>query len=162
MKIHDMMRLATVRRWGIVATLREQSVAEHTFNVVMISRAICSYMEWDDTEVIKCALDHDLDEAIIGDIPTPTKRRLGCSNILGEESERKEYTSLAHAIVKCADFLEAIHFLSECAYTLHGSQVLGYLSDNFDEYLDSIRDSKLLVAAVVQVRNDLNSSDFII
>ena len=73
MEINEIMLAQQVGRWNIVRATKNQSVAEHMYNVCMIARAICSRLKIDDTMVMKAALEHDLDEVFTGDIPHPAK-----------------------------------------------------------------------------------------
>ena len=92
----ETLRLANVRRWGIVEMSRQQSVAEHTCNVMLIALNIAETyneiivadkLDGNNTckpinekqmaALMKACLTHDLPEIYSGDIPTPTKRAIG-------------------------------------------------------------------------------------
>ena len=45
MKLSETLRAGHVHRWNIVATIREQSIAEHMWNVTMIATTISRVME---------------------------------------------------------------------------------------------------------------------
>lgn len=73
--------LAHVPRWSIVPTIRQQSVAEHSFFVSLYVAELmhehCS--SWSDTkklDVLRMALMHDTAEARMSDIPGPVKRAI--------------------------------------------------------------------------------------
>jgi 5'-deoxynucleotidase len=86
--LKDMMRTGQVHRWQIVRTLREQTLAEHSYMVAMITihlrEEIEPYINSDDlsrldrcaVQLVKYALRHDLAEVMVGDMPTPVKVRL--------------------------------------------------------------------------------------
>jgi 5'-deoxynucleotidase len=121
--LDDIMRMSVIRRWAIIDMARDQSVAEHSYNVAMICLAIlngplCGYFIGDDRfEVVMWALCHDLPEIDSGDIPTPMKSWLK-SDI--EEMETVKYRDWTHekssipelmrCLVKVADSIDAIIF----------------------------------------------------
>lgn len=136
------LRLTEVKRWGIVATAREQSVAEHSFRVQMLAIAIYDYMENgtphnadDRSAIVSYALMHDMHEIMSGDINTlfkrateaqypdsyratigaMSKRREGPRDMLNHADavERAVKGSVVEAIVKIADLLEAILFITD-------------------------------------------------
>ena len=117
MGLVDLLRAQSVKRWTIVHTSKNQSLAEHSFNVCMIARAVCKHMSMDDTNVIKGALVHDLDEIRTGDIPTPFKKAALTQGIdLNAVYTRVTDRSLSHVeqrIIKFADTLEAYWFITE-------------------------------------------------
>ena len=159
MKINNIMRAAWVKRWGIVRTMREQNIAEHSFTVAMISEELCKRVGWEfdeggsmhgirGLEVLRWALWHDMAEVFTGDIPTPTKLKLKESDpelLQKIEDEfapdiaalRKNTNRLWIEIVKVADYLEAIAFLereggnqeAEDVKTLLRKQLIEYISD---------------------------------
>lgn len=174
MNIQDIMRLSHVKRWHIVHTTREQSVAEHTFNVTMIAREIATRMDWTDLipEVTTMALHHDTHEAILGDIPTPTKRRLAgmgvgaqvdklqreCDHITPEDADVGE---LAEIIVGIADIIEAMWFLNNHAMGRHADVVSEKIRAIFAAKMDELLPVGLR-PVVHGVINDLEDGDFVI
>lgn len=138
LKINDILRAQYVKRWHICATLTSQSLAEHTFNTVMIARAIAKEVKEDDYEIIKGALLHDLDEIVNGDIPSTTKRRFNESGIdlsiaYARHTGRK-LTRRQVQIVKNADFIEAIWFMYHNSFTAHGQACLDDVRDHWYAY----------------------------
>lgn len=128
----DMLRLDAVKRWGIVRVSREQSVAEHTFNVQAIALAIWQSVHeqklretraGDIADLLLYALTHDLPESITGDINSRMKRLLPDEVMPDIERQlfpalvlaQHEASSLAKEIVKAADVIEAVRYL-----ILHG------------------------------------------
>lgn len=143
LEIQDILRAQEVHRWNIVATIRNQSLAEHTFNVVFIARAICKEMNHPDDAVIKLALEHDLDEIVTGDIPTPTKdrmRQLGFNPDDVHGGEVKSRGGIAKAIVKAADMIEASWFIEQNAITRHAQEVKQYMMARTRDHLDIMCD----------------------
>ena len=62
---------ADVKRYHCKRTLREQTVGQHTFGVLMLLRVV-----WPGARpnVIWAAMKHDLPELFTGDVPAPIKR----------------------------------------------------------------------------------------
>lgn len=123
----QVMKLSSIKRWQIIEMSKEQSVAEHSYNVTMISIALIngmdlrnpSYIEKTSIrqEVIGWGLCHDLTELFTGDIPSPIKSRLKCpidnleANLFPMWSrENGNLTHLARGIIKIADYMDAIQF----------------------------------------------------
>lgn len=131
LKLRDILRAQNVKRWIIVNTSRNQSLADHTFNVIAITRELCRKLGVEDANCIKYAFDHDLDEILTGDIPTPAKKRLGIDSGYSGKS-KNECSDFEVAIVKMADVIEAILFVEENGVGQHASEVMGYLRDKFD------------------------------
>lgn len=132
MGIQNLLRAQSVKRWTIVQTVKDQSLAEHTFNVTMIARAICKELRHDDAEVTKAALAHDLDEIFTGDIPTPFKtaaREKGVElNDIYEKVTNRKLSDLDSRIVKIADIVEAYWFIREFGVGRHANEVTTKLS----------------------------------
>lgn len=78
-----------VSRWSIVRTLMPQSIAEHSWFVVMYANDICHIFGLEDhiqLAVMKYAAWHDVvDEIFTGDLPGPNKRAL--FDAMGPEAE---------------------------------------------------------------------------
>lgn len=116
LSLTEILRAQNVNRWNLIATTREQSIAEHTFNVTMIARAICKSLKIDDNLMTKAAIEHDLDEVITGDIPSPTKAlarqmEMDLGKIEGVKKNCDRLQPLDKSILKFADLLESVHFL---------------------------------------------------
>lgn len=100
-------RLSIVPRWTVVQTIRKQNVAEHSFQVAQICRALLDMLDVRQpaqlASVLERALDHDMEEAITGDIPSPCKDG---QPVAGPFEP-------ADCLVKLADDLEALAFVYE-------------------------------------------------
>lgn len=74
-----MSRLKHIGRWGLMRSVLPENVAEHTFQVAIISHALClmhnesASQPVSELDVVLCALYHETAEAITGDLPTPIK-----------------------------------------------------------------------------------------
>ena len=109
---HPELRAGIVPRWAIIKTSKAQSVAEHSYNVAMITKIILSDFittPLDDNEIIVTALGHDFHEIYTGDIPTPAKMR----------KTDAEAMPIEKMIIKLADCIESYAFIKRnCADSL--------------------------------------------
>lgn len=119
--------LSDVKRWGIVRTLRQQSVAEHSFWVALWVPRLLRVAGVTDPRVLLAAVEyslvHDMDEVASGDIATPFKSRLSKSDLecalrpfaLSAEPLLTGMTesTMIKAAVKLIDTFEACAFLAE-------------------------------------------------
>lgn len=166
MKINDILRASGVTRWHIVRTVRPQSLAEHTFDVVMIARAIAKIGGYDDGEIIKAALLHDLDEIVTGDIPTPTKSRARDNgwnlNELYKGITGRELSSDESLIIKLADKMADLHWLWLHALGPHSNRVYEIMADEFNQYVrtDAVPDN--IREATLDVQMQMLSEEFVI
>lgn len=137
MELIDRLRMAQVKRYPISHTNRDQSVAEHSFGVLLIVMELTKDLR--DREMAQAALEyaivHDAEEVFTGDIPSSFKRVLrqhapNVSTLLdGHHSYVPEEVK---AIVKLADYLEAIYFLREFGGSrLSQTVVLRDITTNF-------------------------------
>lgn len=88
------------RRYHTWPVLRQQNVAEHSFHVAMLCAWLCKQHGFEPSQrLLMAALTHDLAEHQMGDIPSPTKRRLPD---YGETTFRKAWGDLEQALRKDA------------------------------------------------------------
>lgn len=133
MNIADILRAQHINRWTIVNVSRPQSIAEHTFNVMAIAGKIAESLFCLDensaavTSVTSAAFKHDLDEIFTGDIPTPAKEKLGMST--------DHHGSDVAEIVKAADILEALLYITDHGIGRHADQVKEYLEEKLLGFL---------------------------
>ena len=123
MIVHKFDRnLADIRRWGIVRTVREQSVAEHSFFVALwVPRLLAAAGYGGDKallfDAMAYALEHDKDEVVSGDSPTPFKKRLPEGVFQDAVAtfglSPPEPKPLIKAAVKVLDLFEAAMFVAE-------------------------------------------------
>lgn len=116
--IHELMRLGHVRRWHIVATSREQTVADHTARVLLLMEHICGIMKVEPgVNMYRLALWHDVPEIIRGDPPTPTKPHMmkdwdrGISKV-HDYLQADMLGASGATIVKFADLMESWDWIS--------------------------------------------------
>jgi len=145
MNIEKFLRAAEVQRWHTVHATKTQTVAEHQWNVWVIARAIYDMLfpiphNSDESALVSTlALTHDVHEIVVGDIPSTGKDLMSITeeNALEEYEHRVMRTqfginpaanrgTLAEAIVKLADRVEAAHFARKYVTTpgVRGSTTL--------------------------------------
>ena len=127
------LRASHIYRWQIVDTVRDQSIAEHMYNVWAISYelfgaltdglGIEELLAVNRRALSDHALTHDLEEVVTGDVPSPMKSALrGTYEFKKVEDEAKAQMgdgfpgpalkgTLAEAVVKLADLIDAYRFL---------------------------------------------------
>lgn len=122
-----------VKRYPICYTNREQSVAEHSYNVLLIARDLAGAAKDQDIldAVTDYAIEHDEEEVFTGDIPSSFKRELRehCPDVIPLLDGKKRWPAEVKAIVKLADLLEAIYYLREFG----GSRLSGAIADDIEE-----------------------------
>lgn len=147
-------RLSIVPRWSIIPTIRQQNVAEHSFQVAVLTRYLVSFHAESSSRVFfsEClieALGHDMEEAVEGDMPGGPVKKKDFEALTKEKGQ-------VWAVVKMADMLEAYLFLEE-ERALGNAQVkpitLGYHQD-IDRLLPCI-DWVLPPSRMTQVIGDL-------
>ncbi|MHA2047659.1 MAG: YfbR-like 5'-deoxynucleotidase [Candidatus Thorarchaeota archaeon] len=164
MKINDILRASGVTRWHIVRTVRPQSLAEHTFDVTMIARAIAKIAGYEDYEITKAALLHDLDEIVTGDIPTPTKEKARDNgwelNDLYKSITGRELSGDETLIIQLADKMADLHWLWLHALGPHANRVYEIMADNFNNYVRSESIPDNIREATLEVQVQMLSEEF--
>ena len=148
MNIRDKLLLQEVKRYPISYVNRDQSVAEHSFNVLLLAMYLIEQEGDKDLEaaVMQYAIYHDIDEIETGDIPSPFKRRLRmeCPAVIKLLDGEKFVATEVRAIVKLADCIEAIYYLNHFGgsrYTM--DYILPDIINNFHHNANTsgVRDS---------------------
>ena len=152
----DVMRLSSVKRWAIVEMSREQSVAEHSYNVAMIVMMLVNEMEnEEDVEVPELftslfwSLVHDLPELLTGDIPTPAKKHMDLHKLDQEnfpiywEVKRRTMVTLTATIVKAADCIDALQFAKKFCVDSRREEIIKDIEDNLYAMLDKKGDVRV-------------------
>lgn len=132
MMIQDLVRLSSVKRWHIVRTATQQSVAEHSFNVILLSiemdiRTEYSMVPEDRLDLIELAMTHDMEEVYTGDIPSPQKGPREWSSKLSAQS-----------IVAVADLMEAYIFIKENKIGSHALKVFNSMKKEWELMLSEV------------------------
>jgi len=159
MNIRDKLLLQEVKRYPICHVNREQSVAEHSYNVLLLSLWLVEEERDKDlrTAVMEYAIVHDMDEIETGDIPSPFKRRLRleCPAVIKYLDGEKFILPEIKAIVKLADCLEAIYYLQQFGGSLHTmTRILPDIRANFHHIANTggVRDH-IRLRAIAMERN---------
>lgn len=141
MKITERLRLTQVKRYPICHTNRDQSVAEHTFGVLIIARELALVLK--DPEYLEAITDyaivHDMDEVFTGDIPSGFKRRLRaeCPEVIRILDPEHNVNDVIKGTVKLADYLEAMYHLMEYGGSRFANRVLDDITENFMKELQN-------------------------
>ncbi len=113
----------------------------------MIARAIAKKMNVPDEMIIKAGLEHDLDEVMTGDIPSPIKQKMIEKGFHPNSLEKKkDRGKLVNDIIKTADFMESVWFLQENGQGRHAKQVESWLRERFEDHKKGMTE-KLLNAS---------------
>ena len=148
----EQLRACHVRRWHIVQTSREQTLAEHSFAVAVLAGSLAAAMRYSglmhhglQLKLLQHALSHDIIEVRTGDMPTPFKRFLEKAGGVGVVEKAEDLVDSDHSgamrtvagteietIVKLADLIEAIYFLQDNGVGVHAQQVLEGLRMNLN------------------------------
>lgn len=121
--VEAVMRLHSVKRWHMIDTTRQQTLAEHSANVAMLAMLVVAtapmFMFGSPAEIAAAALVHDLPECFTGDIPTLTKRSLTGLEELEDRVIppvfRLGVDANSAALIKICDLADGIRFIR-----LHG------------------------------------------
>lgn len=133
--VETIIRLASVKRWHIIDTLRTQTLAEHSCSVALLAGEIARRLGEPDAPYIKWGLMHDAHEAYTGDLPTSAK------NDGHEAAEREVELHLGierpsirvQWVVKICDIADALRFIR-----LYKSDHLGQWAEaKLEEKLDA-------------------------
>jgi len=154
--IDVLMDCQYVKRWTMVGTDRESTVASHSFGVAMIAMEIRKRMfnvpGIDEKTVCYFALIHDVKESYTGDIPTPTKRGMKAAGFdpdnyqddhIGEQAPIDKVAR----IIKAADLIENLIFITEHATGTRGRSAVVEVDERLRTYLDEASED-LRTAAV--------------
>jgi hypothetical protein len=117
--VETIVRMQGIRRWHMIPVLREQTLAEHSFNVAALHYVI--RMRLDPSggyahPMAGAALFHDIEEAFTGDIPTPTKKFLSGHTELREMTvhptfDFQEGDTFDQMLLKICDLADGIRHI---------------------------------------------------
>lgn len=129
--------LNVLPRWSLVRVNRRQSVAEHSYYVVLYAMQVAELIHWGGSraDLVRWALVHDAPELEIGDIPGFTKKAV----FDGADLDALERRVFAYkfpkyqawytapddvaAIVKVADIMDCVAYI--CEEIQSGNKVMG-------------------------------------
>lgn len=115
MKISTLLKAGAVRRFHVMPTIRENTVAEHSWQVVMLVLLLTDYTA--PAEWLIYAAQHDMAEFETGDIPSPAKKLVGIKDQVSaaEESVLEQFgvvmptiSAEGHKVMKLADCLSGM------------------------------------------------------
>lgn len=120
--LEAVMRLQAVKRWHMIDTTRQQTLAEHSANVALLAYYIAQTapgIYWGNPDKIAAlALTHDLGEVFLGDIPTHTKKALDIVGaVAAAEAEvlldvfSQEHDYKHTTLIKMCDLADGIRFV---------------------------------------------------
>ncbi len=153
--LSDLTRSGHVTRWHSVRSSRDQTLAEHHYMVTRISNRLAKEIlgpDLTDTyllQIMEYASLHDTPELLMGDLPSPLKRHIESISGLDNPIEQIEHeiapwlTQMKNEmrkehllIVKLADIIDALVFISEEGIGNHAKKVVKMLRITFDEKLE--------------------------
>src|SRR5574340_903145 len=154
LSLRQRLRASHVKRWHIVETTKQQTVAEHSYNVWVFAEAICDVeninCEHTRCQVIEYALHHDLPEVVLGDVPTPSKALVNMKRVEIDIYPRAAPPNdLVRDIVKLADVMDAILFLALYGVGKHAALVREERVNFGRNLAKNIGDAALLVFNIV-------------
>ncbi len=143
LNMQDIARSGHVTRWHSVRCARNQTLAEHHYLVTMIARELMRRILGEDLPAetrllaLEYALTHDAPELLMGDLPSPLKRRIAEiaghadplvrieREIAPEIAARRDALqgSALAAIIKLADLMDACLFIREEGIGRHATVV---------------------------------------
>lgn len=149
------LRLADVNRWNMVRTIRQQSVLEHSASVAFIAARLAAEIGLCPKTASYWALMHDIDETMTGDIPSHVKKAvkragLDMNHMADFEGVPAEYAQ----IIKIADKIEGVYWLSEYRHGSHSNWVLSDIQQALHAAWNVLPDN--LRAAVIKVQHEIN------
>jgi 5'-deoxynucleotidase len=147
--LYDFLRIGHIKRWHNVLTIRQQTVAEHSYMVMLMALDLFQQMVGIDFEdrdstqkyayhILINAMFHDAPEVAAGDTPTPAKRLI--REITGDPGIFDKMDTMLmpeqlygvkpggrdiESYIKMADAIEGYHFIHENGAGTHAQIVIG-------------------------------------
>lgn len=168
-QIQDILRAGHVPRWQLCDTTRTQSIAEHMFNTAFIVRQMCVYLGVSGDEqngIVMCALRHDLDEVITGDMPTVTKNRLRDRGIepngLIDTTDVVISDEFTRQMVKMADLIESTWWINEHGVGRHAKKVSELMLERLRNHFNDVNVDKHVRYAGIHTWNQIEEGVILI
>lgn len=156
---YDFARIGHIKRWHNVNTVRQQTVAEHCFMVVLIVLELYDHLvgiKFNEGEnhremlmLVIGAIFHDAPETAAGDSPTPAKRLLveitGVHDLFEKLDKRLmpeipyiggELAPMLTKIVEMADSIEAAHWITDNGAGYHAKVVQGHVRRRMEDRVE--------------------------
>lgn len=133
--MNDALALSHIPRWTIVRNSPGQSVADHTYRVSIIAMELYSRLnlsaidsDYHLSAILSCALTHDVDEAVTGDIPTSYKSAgYPLKPLIIPLPPTCRFSYREYSLVKLADQIEAVTYIREHGRGVHARAVAQWL-----------------------------------
>jgi 5'-deoxynucleotidase YfbR-like HD superfamily hydrolase len=130
MNIQDKMRISNVKRWHIVNTSKEQTLADHTCRVAILAHEIAKRLnilnQYNEALIYHRAINHDISEVVGGDMPGNTKNKISDERIPENDIEK---------VIKLADVLETYVFIREHYVDRHGKEVAHWCAQRWSNLI---------------------------
>lgn len=141
MRLTDLLALSIVPRWTIVPTLKQQTVSDHVFRVLVIALELAARTSTPfPLEAVLHVLCHDADESRTGDIPTPAKNKITIPNSavfcpwLLQDAMATMISEPAYKVFRLADLIEAYTFINRYGVGSHADRAAeGVLDAIYEE-----------------------------
>lgn len=159
-KLEVIERGGDVKRYHAITTLRQDTVAQHSFHVAWIATLLWTSWKGDtpSAHLLLAALSHDLAEFEFGDIPAPTKRAVAAFERMDHleqaflEQRGFEYHNFLSEderyILHLADSLDGLRFCT--AELCLGNFAIQDVRDRFAEYVRKRLELRPDVASAVR------------
>lgn len=154
------------KRFHTVHTIFSQNIAEHSFGVAWWCEALTN--KGASKNLIMAALAHDLSEHIVGDVPSPTKRKVAslANELDGLEAHHLDVAGLIYPlapeekrILKLADILEGMMFCVRELQSGNRSPQISYVYENYISYTITVvksEEEKLYINQINRLWRDLH------
>lgn len=139
-------RLSAIKRWNLIPTIQQQSVAAHVFNVERIAVRLAREMGYDNAGVMEVwdwAHHHEDSEALSGDFPSMAKPYFDTEAFEREHDDlvKQRFPSdWVRKIVKLADLMEMCQFLA-MEYYLGNQFMYRHWEEEWDRILQFLDDN---------------------
>ncbi len=141
-RLNDLLALSHVPRWSIISHARPQSVADHTFRVMVIATELSSRLNVPlHMQDLLYALEHDAHESWTADIPAPMKAKIenfgfllgGIRDWMKKGPHPTGYDQ--HNLIKLADKIEAYTFITKNGEGMQAHRVSEAMEAMLDDTL---------------------------
>lgn len=148
-EVETVMRFSAVKRWHMIDTTRQQTLAEHSANVAALAYLVAMNAPqgfFGPSQNVAChALVHDIAEVFTGDIPSHTKRRLYGVDELEESvtpfiwRHGGQCSEDVHLMIKICDLADGIRFIRLHGVDVTAEHAMRGLEDQLKNKLDTAR-----------------------
>lgn len=145
-KLELVLNGGSVRRYHTVPTVHPETVAAHSYLVAWCCAMLCEGVFVCTAQLLLAALQHDIAEHVTGDLPAPTKRKLGISAQFAsyEETVLKDHEHLDHATSLTVNERRILKLADGCGGLLYciqerriGNRNVETAFNNFRSYVEA-------------------------